>query len=668
MTAVIATSPKFQFSGADGLPLINGTLTTYLAGTTTPTTTWQDRAQATANTNPIVLDGNGECLLWLDPLVTYKFVLANAEGAQQWSVDNISGAEPAGLREALAASGGSALVGFIQSGTGAVATTVQTKLRESISVADFGAVGDGVTDDTAAIQAAITAAYAIDFGDSTKSYKVTADIVVPPNRVITGNLATITQYTALTQIFNIDTSDNISISGLRFVGLGTDYAESDGNPNATAIYTNSGSSNIRIFDNQISNFAYAGVRIKGASDVFITNNTITGLATLTPITNGRSYGVLIDTGCSAVLISGNNITKGGQGIRLEGSTYLRVTDNYIYDVAGQHGIYAGTDLADVVIANNTITLVPLIGIKVQVQISTTGNENIVINGNAITSCGGDGINIVHASGGTLQVVRNTNVVVSNNTIRDIAAYGMIVENTDRCNVSGNVIYTCVASGIFHSSCTLLNISGNSITNTGLSGIRDGFVTSECYIHHNTLKNCGTSATAADYYGIFIQTADSLSIVGNYINDTSGGMNSGIRIVGGSQTGVVLCDNQVIAAAGPAMVFATSSDPLRMYKNNVFFGTGGASPNNPAIYSVASAASITLPTAHNVVKITGTTNITAIGLAAHAGNVVTLVFADVLTVVRGVGLLVASDFTTSINDTLTMCCDGDSWLEIARSAN
>lgn len=49
----------------------------------------------------------------------------------------------------------SEFVTFIQSGTGAVNRSVQDKLRDSVSVKDFGAVGNGVDDDTSAIQTAI---------------------------------------------------------------------------------------------------------------------------------------------------------------------------------------------------------------------------------------------------------------------------------------------------------------------------------------------------------------------------------------------------------------------------------------------------------------------------------------------------------------------------------
>jgi len=68
---------------------------------------------------------------------------------------------------------------FLQDGNGAVSRSANDKMKESVSVKDFGAVGDGVADDTAAIQLAIDSSKSVHFPSGT--YKITSPITLSQN-------------------------------------------------------------------------------------------------------------------------------------------------------------------------------------------------------------------------------------------------------------------------------------------------------------------------------------------------------------------------------------------------------------------------------------------------------------------------------------------------------
>lgn len=99
MTTQLAPTPVFKAFDNNGLPLANGMLYSYIAGTTTPQATYTDSTGSTPNTNPVVLNARGEANVWLNPTQGYKLVLTDSLGNQIWSVDGIIG--PVNINQSL---------------------------------------------------------------------------------------------------------------------------------------------------------------------------------------------------------------------------------------------------------------------------------------------------------------------------------------------------------------------------------------------------------------------------------------------------------------------------------------------------------------------------------------------------------------------------------------
>jgi hypothetical protein len=284
------------------------------------------------------------------------------------------------LRANLAASSGSSLIGFLQAGTSAVARTTQAKLRETVSVKDFGAVGDGVTDDTAAFQAAIAAG---DIVIPEGQYILKGGLAPSAARYIKGNGGSYKtpvlffdagSYTQCINLPELSTVDGIRIVdntnskiGIQINGTYNSVRNCVIEGCDIGIYyfaNNQGNSEIK--DNFIRNSVTANVKCFRAHNVILTGNRLEygqyglwfdtacydNMVIGNEISHNSVRGIFTDSTSVATKIVGNDFGAHG-GVGLYMSKYQdSVIGNHFTDITG-NAIYADVNVRSAVISGNT---------------------------------------------------------------------------------------------------------------------------------------------------------------------------------------------------------------------------------------------------------------------------------------------------------------------------
>lgn len=464
----------------------------------------------------------------------------------------------------------------------------------------FGAKFDGSTDDTDAINAAISALVAIS-GSFTPSASFTLQL--PPGRAITRG-------------------GHVIPSGIkvRVVGAGA---------NTTILYQKNGANAAFILDVQGQYSSVENLSLNGNRD-----NNATGTDALR--INGAF--VLVSR-VFATEASNDGIVLGNLATAINSrllNVDVRYCKGYGVNISGAN---SSTDCQ-----------------FTDVNVGTSGKSGFLIAspGQKLTNCHSWGNGIEDATNNHgFQMTSGASMLVGCEAESNLGRGVYIGSGIKGISIVGGTIWGNCANGVYIFGATQCVLSGISIRNNGVSNVSGAasnafanvFVDNATYI---TVVGCNMYDDAQNFSAGTYRTTPTYPYPGRtgiytvraHYAEGSGSTNN--TIVGNSMP-------KSLTRSGFAII---NAGVLNRYSENV---TG-----ETAIPTLASAATMTLLTEHQLIQVAGTTAITSI-TAGAPGRRVTLQFASSGCVVTaGSNLLIGSSYTSTAGGTLGLICDGTNW--------
>jgi len=503
------------------------------------------------------------------------------------------------------------------------ARTLANRFADVVNVKDFGAVGDGVADDTVAIQAAINSIGSkgglVYFPAGT--YLVSSTITISKDKTYLqgqGNNSIITR--------NTDYGNTFVFTGNTTTGLNLfDVGISDIKITSTALTTSGAHiyaegawrmtiNNIYLQDGFIG-FDFKGLVASNINNIYVVFTSLyAGSA------SGRKYMTFRNAGAAFAKKSSGDVFV--NNFNLRGNTSNQITEYGLEVISGdglwfENGHIGNTTTANIHINANTAEMLNLLFFS-----------NVMSDEGTVYSLLFDG-NVPSI----YNLVQFSNCTFKSGGSPSFCEFGIVFAPTATVQ---NVLFT---------GCNITEFRKTAVTTSGAN--HQNIYFDNCNVFTN---GSGTTATFPGYN--LLAGSRYISIIGGR---SSGSDQSYAIQLGGSHMNIIINSVDLTGNA---------TDSINGFQSGILVSNCNIQGN----INVPSASTITPPLGENIQYITGTTNINNIQ-PSNVGRIIVLNFQGILTVNDGVGnIKLNGNFTTSVDDTLTLVYNGAEWVEIARSTN